>query len=39
VGKPEGKISLGIPGRRWEVNIKMDLRGIEWGGIDWIDLV
>jgi hypothetical protein len=27
-GKPEGKRSLG---RRWEDNIKMDLREIGWG--------
>ena len=26
VGKPEGKRSLGRPRRRWEDNIKMDLR-------------
>jgi hypothetical protein len=25
VGKPEGKIPLGRPRRRWMVNIKMDL--------------
>jgi hypothetical protein len=25
VGKPEGKRLLGIPRRRWEDNIKMDL--------------
>jgi hypothetical protein len=24
--------------RSWEDNIKMDLRGIEWDGMDWIDL-
>jgi hypothetical protein len=36
VGKPEGKRSLGRPRRRWEDNIKMDLRGIRWGGIDWL---
>jgi hypothetical protein len=24
--------------RRWEDNIKMDLREIGWGGMDWIDL-
>jgi hypothetical protein len=24
------------PRHRWETNIKMDLRGIGWGGIDWI---
>ena len=26
VGTPEGKIPLGIPRRRWEENIKMDLQ-------------
>jgi hypothetical protein len=26
VGKPEGRIPLGRPRRRWEVNIKMDVR-------------
>jgi hypothetical protein len=26
VGKPEGKRPLGIPRRRWEDNIKMDLQ-------------
>jgi hypothetical protein len=38
VGKPEGKRPLGSPGRRWVDNIKIDLREIEWGGMDWIDL-
>jgi hypothetical protein len=38
VGKPEGKRPLGRPRRRWEDNIKMDLREIGWGGTDWIDL-
>ena len=28
VGKPEGKIPLGRPRRRWEYNIKMDLQGV-----------
>jgi hypothetical protein len=28
VGKPEGKRPLGRPRRRWEDNIKMDLRQI-----------
>jgi hypothetical protein len=37
-GKPEGQRPLGRPTRRWEDNINMDLREIEWGGIDWIDL-
>ena len=32
VGKPEGKRSLGRPRRRWEDNIKVDLReGLETG--------
>jgi hypothetical protein len=39
VGKPEGKRPLGRPRRRWEDNIKMDLREIGWGRMDWIDLV
>jgi hypothetical protein len=38
VGKPEGMRQLGRPRRRWEDNIKMDLREIGWGGMDWIDL-
>jgi hypothetical protein len=38
VGKPEGKRSLGRPRRKWEDNIKMDLREIGWGGMDWIDV-
>jgi hypothetical protein len=38
VGKLEGKRSLGRPRRRWEDNIKMDLREIGWSGMDWIDL-
>jgi hypothetical protein len=33
VGKPEGKRPLGRLGRRWEDNIKMELREIEWGGM------
>jgi len=37
VGKPEGKTPLGRPRRRWEDNIKMDLR--EVGGVgDWMEL-
>ena len=38
VGKPEGKRQLGIPMRRWEDNIKMDLQEVEFGGMDWIEL-
>jgi hypothetical protein len=29
---------LGRSRCRWEDNIKMNLRGIEWGGMDWIGL-
>ena len=37
-GKPEGKRPLGRPRRRWEDNIKMDLKEVECGGMDWIEL-
>ena len=37
VGKPEGKRILGRPGRRWEDNIKMELREVGEGG-DWMEL-
>jgi hypothetical protein len=38
VGKPEGKKPLERPRLRWEDNIKMDLREIGWGSMDWIYL-
>jgi hypothetical protein len=38
VGKPEVKRPLGRTRSRWMDNIKMDLREIGWGGMDWIDL-
>jgi len=38
VGKPEEKIPLGRPRRRWDDNIKMDLQEVGCGGMDWIDL-
>jgi hypothetical protein len=38
VGKPEGKRPLGRTRCRWVDNIEMDLRKIEWGCMDWIDL-
>jgi hypothetical protein len=49
VRKPEGKRPLRYPrhrwednrldpGCRWEDNIKMDLREIEWEGVDWMHL-
>jgi hypothetical protein len=38
VGKPEGKRPLGRPKCTCLDNIKMHLREIEWGVMDWIDL-
>jgi len=38
VGKPEGKSPLGRPRRGWENNIKMDLKEVGCGDVDWIDL-
>jgi len=37
VGKPEGKRPLGKPRRRWEDNIKTDLREVGGGG-NWMEL-
>jgi hypothetical protein len=31
VEKPEGRRPLGRPRRRWDCNIKMDLREVGWG--------
>jgi hypothetical protein len=38
VGRPEGKRPLGRPRRRWEDNIKIDLREIGIDGANWIQL-
>jgi hypothetical protein len=38
MGKPEVKRPLGRPRRRWEDGIRMDLREIGLGGVDWIRL-
>jgi hypothetical protein len=38
VGKPEVKRRLERINRRWEDNIKMDLRKVGWGDMDWIYL-
>jgi hypothetical protein len=38
VGNPEGKRPLGRPRRRWVYNIKMDIREIGRGDMDWIEL-
>jgi hypothetical protein len=34
VKKPAGKRPLGRPRRRWEDNIRMDVRGIGWYSVD-----
>jgi hypothetical protein len=36
VGRPEGRRPLGRPRLRWEDNIKMDLREVGFGDVDWI---
>jgi hypothetical protein len=38
VGKPEGKRPLGRPRRKWEDGVRMDLREIGLGYVDWIRL-
>jgi hypothetical protein len=38
VGKPEGRMPLGRPRRRWLDNIRMDLVEVGWGDVDWIRL-
>jgi hypothetical protein len=37
-GKSGGKKKFGRPRRSSVDNIKSDLRGIGWGGLDWINL-
>jgi hypothetical protein len=39
MGKPEEKRPLGRPRRRWVHNIRMDLREVGWGEVDWIGVV
>jgi hypothetical protein len=36
IGKPEGKRPLTRQRRWWMDHIKMDVREIGWGGMDWI---
>jgi hypothetical protein len=38
LGKPEGKRPLGRPRLRWVDNIKMGLKEVGWGSMDWIDM-
>jgi hypothetical protein len=37
VGRPEGRLPLGKPSRRWEDNIKIDFEDVGWD-MDWIEL-
>jgi hypothetical protein len=39
VGKPEGKRPLGRPICRWETNIRVDIRKMEWEVVDWMHVV
>jgi hypothetical protein len=36
--KPEGKRPLGRNRHRWEDNIRLDHREIEWEYVDWVHL-
>jgi hypothetical protein len=38
VVKSERNTPFGRPRRRWDNNIKMDLREMEWEVVDWIHL-
>jgi hypothetical protein len=38
VRKPEREKTLGRPRRRWEDNIRMDLREIGLEGVEWMNL-
>jgi len=38
LGKPEGRRPLGSPRHRWVDNIRMDLREVGCGYMDWIGL-
>jgi hypothetical protein len=38
VGKPEGTRPRGRPGRRWEDNIRIDIREVGWEGVHWMHL-
>ena len=38
MGEPEGTRPLGIPRRRWENDIKIDLPAVGYGVMDWIEL-
>jgi hypothetical protein len=35
-GKPKGKRPLGRPRRKWENNMRLELRKLGWESVDWI---
>jgi hypothetical protein len=38
VGKPEGKMPLVMRRHRWDDIIQINLKEIEWEGMDWIQM-
>ena len=38
IERPEGRRTLGRPRRRWEDNIKIDLKEVEWRVVGWISV-
>jgi len=38
MGRPEGKRTFGRPRHRWKDNIKLDIKEVGQGGMNWIDL-
>jgi hypothetical protein len=38
VGRLEGMRPLARPRCRWEDNIKLELKEVGWGSLDWIDM-
>jgi hypothetical protein len=38
VGKPGGKRPLGRPRLKWEDGIRVKLRKVGWGNVEWIQL-
>jgi hypothetical protein len=39
VGKSKSERSLRITGHRWEIDIKINLKNVRWGGVDWTVLL
>jgi hypothetical protein len=39
MGKLKGKKPTGRPRRRWEDGIRMDIRKIGWGSVEWIQMI